>query len=87
MNMMRSIFNSIPNPLANVMNWFQQLQTFSKNPIGNILSMKNVNVPPNFNGTPKDLANYLINTGQMTKEQFEQYGQTATQIQNMKNRF
>lgn len=90
MNIMRSIFSSpfqLPGPLGNMANIAQQLRQFAQNPIGNILGMKNINVPPNFNGTPKDLVNYLVETGQMSKEQFEQFGQSANQLQNMLPKF
>lgn len=53
------------------------------NQIGAILSLNNVNVPKDFNGTPQQLAQYLMNSGQMPQEQFQQFAQTANQIQSM----
>lgn len=90
MNLMRSLFGgafNLPGPFGQMQNLLQQFRIFSRDPIGNILRMKNVNVPQNFNGTPKDLVNQLVNSGQMSKEQFEQFGQQANEIQNMLPRF
>ena len=47
------------------------------------MSMKNVNVPQNFNGSPEQLANYLMSTGQMSHQQFQQFAQTADQLKNI----
>lgn len=90
MNLMRSLFGgafNLPGPFGQMHNLLQQFRIFSQDPIGNVLRMKNVNVPQNFNGTPKDLVNQLVNSGQMSKEQFEQFGQQANEIQNMLPRF
>lgn len=90
MNIMRNLFGTppqMPGFLGNMANWMGKFQQFVKNPIGAIMGMPNVNVPQNFNGTPQDLVNHLVNTGQMSKEQFEQLGQTASQLQNMLPKF
>lgn len=73
----------LPGFLGSMMNWVQQFRQFASNPVGAIMSMKNVNVPQNFNGNPEELARYLMNSGQMSQEQFKQLAQTANQIQNM----
>lgn len=90
MNLMRSLFNApvnLPGPFGNIANFFRQYRQFAQDPVGNILGMRNVNVPKDFNGTPKDLVNYLTSTGQMTQDQFQQFGQQANDIQNMLPRF
>lgn len=90
MNMMHNLFGGSPQMppfLGNMMNWFGKLQQFAKNPVASIMGMRNVNVPQDFNGGPKELVNYLVSTGQMPKEQFEQFGQAATQMQNMLPKF
>lgn len=90
MNLMRSLFGgalNLPGPFGQMQNLLKQFRIFSQDPIGNVLRMKNVNVPQNFNGTAKDLVNQLVNSGQMSKEQFEQFGQQANEIQNMLPRF
>lgn len=90
MNLMRSLFGgafNLPGPFGQMQNLLQQFRIFSQDPIGNVLRMKNVNVPQNFNGTAKDLVNQLVNSGQMSKEQFERFGQQANEIQNMLPRF
>lgn len=91
MNPIRNIFGGgggsggfqLPPPFNNVINFIQKLTAFAKNPIGALLGMANVNVPQNFNGTPQDLVNHLVNSGQMSKEQLDSFSQTANQIQNI----
>lgn len=81
MNSIRSIFGSAnPGAIPNIPDFMQKFQAFSKNPIGSILSMKNINVPQNFSGTPEDLAKYLLSSGQMSQEQFSRFAQMANQI-------
>lgn len=42
----------------------------------------------NFNGDPKEKVQELLDSGQMTQQQFNQLSQAATQFQNMmKGRF
>ena len=86
MNSIRNFFNPppvLPGFLGNAMNWMQQFQQFCQNPIGAIMGMRNVNVPQNFNGSPKDLVNHLVSTGQISQDQLRQFEQMATQMQNM----
>ena len=75
-------FAGLMNMISNVGNWINQLQQFSKNPIGAIMSMKGVNVPQNFNGTPEDLAKYLLNTNQMSQADFQRFSGLADQMQS-----
>jgi len=73
----------LPGFLGNALNWIRQFRQFAANPIGAIMSMKNVNVPQGFQGNPEQLARYLMNSGQMSQDQFQQLAQTANQLQNM----
>lgn len=85
MNSISNFFGGprLPGFLGNIADWFQKFQLFRQNPIGAIMSMNNVNVPQNFNGTPQDLVNHLINTGQISQDQLQQFKQMADQMQNM----
>lgn len=81
MNSIRNFFTpQMPGPFGNLANFAQKFQEFSKNPVGAILGMKNINTPQNFNGTPEDMVKYLLQTGQMTQEQYQQFSQTANQM-------
>lgn len=89
MNSIRNLFGGSPNQFApqfqlpsflqNIGAWFGKFQQFASNPIGALMGMNNINIPQNFNGSAEDLAKYLMNTGQMTQQQFEQFAQTANQ--------
>ena len=84
MNSIRNFFNpGNSGPFSNMAEFARKFQEFARNPVGAILSMRNVNVPQNFSGGPEELAKYLINSGQMPKEQFDQFAQTANQIGNL----
>ena len=91
MNPIRNIFGDggfqLPGPFGNLQQFIQRLTAFARNPIGAIMGMSNVNVPPNFDGTPQDLVNYLRSTGQMSNEQFNSYSQTADQLKNILPKF
>lgn len=90
MSLMHNLFSGsmrLPGPLGNAMDLLQKFRQFAQNPVGNIMSMKNVNIPKDFHGTPQDLVNHLVNSGQMSKEQFDKFGQQANELQNMLPRF
>ena len=73
---------------SNVAEMIQKFQQFSRNPVGSLLQMNpNVNIPQNAMNDPKAAVEYLINSGQMTQEQFNQFGQTAKQIQPLLPKF
>lgn len=90
MNSLRNLFTSF-NPLSgflsNISSWAGLFKQFTMNPIQAIMSMRNVNTPKNFNGSAEDMVKYLISTGQMSQQDFEQFGQAANQIQNMLPKF
>lgn len=72
----------LPSFFGNIMELVTKTTRFARNPIGEIMSMNNVNVPPNFRGSPEDLANYLMNSGQMRREDFQEFAQSANQLVN-----
>ena len=90
MNSLRNLFSQpfqLPAFIANPMRWFGQLRQFASNPVAAIMSMKGINVPQNFNGSPEELGKYLIESGQMPQDQFQQFAQIANQTQNIFPKF
>ena len=58
----------LPAPIPNQNgNFFAQLLQFART----------------FNGNPEQIGRNLLQTGQMSQQQFEQFGQQASQIQRM----
>jgi len=57
-------FNSNSNPFGQFNNFLTQLQQFGSN----------------FSGNPETRVRQLLQTGQMSQEQFSQLAQTATQL-------
>lgn len=90
MNSLRNLFTAF-NPLSgflnNISSWAGQFKQFATNPIQAVMGMQNVRIPKDFHGTPEDMVKYLISTGQMSQQDFEQYGQAANQLQNMLPKF
>ena len=69
--MANSIFNALGgNAMPNGMQNFMQVFNQFKS---------------NFHGNPQEEVQKLLNSGRITQEQFNQYAQQATQIQNMMN--
>ena len=60
-------FNSNSNPFGQFNNFLTQFQQFSSN----------------FSGNPETRVKQLIQTGQMSQEQFNQLAQTATQLRKL----
>lgn len=91
MNSIRNFFAGPSSPfglfLSNIGSWIGMLQRFAKDPVREIMSMNNVNVPRDFHGTPEELGRYLMSTGQMSKEDFEKFAQSANQLQNILPKF
>lgn len=87
MNSIRNFFSppapQFPGVFGNMMNWMQKFQQFCQNPIGSIMGMPNVKIPSNFNGSPKELVDYLVSTGQISQEQLKQFEGMASQMQSM----
>ena len=80
--------NGFLGNLANMSALFQKYRQFAQNPVGALLSMNpNLNIPQNLMNNPEAAVKYLIDSGQMTQEQFNQFGQAANQFQSMFPRF
>ena len=59
--------NKLPGPFGNVQNMLAKLNQFRQS----------------FQGDPKQQVQQLLNSGQMSQDQYNQLSQMATQIQNM----
>lgn len=75
--MPNSLYNSLhPNNvqngsnISNFSNMVGQMNQLRSNPI-KFLAQRRLNLPPNFQGGPKEMVEYFISSGQMSKEQFE----------------
>lgn len=79
------------NPLSGIMNIaniFQKLQQFAQNPLAGLMNMRpNVNIPNDVGNDPQAMVKYLIQSGQMSQNEFNQYSQTANQWQNILPKF
>ena len=91
MNSISNFFSGPSSPfgsfLSNIGLWIGKLQQFAKNPVREIMSMNNVNVPKDFHGTPEELGRYLMSTGQLSKTDFEQFAKSANELQNILPKF
>lgn len=59
-------------------NIFQQFQMFRQNPIGYMMQ-KGMNIPQNMTD-PNQIVQHLLNTGQITQQQYNQAAQMARQF-------
>lgn len=57
----------------------------NRGPIGNMMNLMGrfQQFKNNFQGDPREQVQQLLNSGQMTQEQFNQLSQMASQFQNM----
>lgn len=72
-NSLYSVLNnnsSLPTPFNNMQNFVQKLNNFRQT----------------FQGDPRQQVQQLLNSGQMSQQQYNQLSQMATQIQNMLNK-
>ena len=57
------------------------LKQFMQNPMQYILKSR-LNIPQNFQGDTNDMIQYLLNSGQLTQEQYNRVNQKARELQN-----
>lgn len=60
-------------------NFLQDLQQLRNNPIQFLMKRK-FNVPQNIGNNPNNIAQYLLNTGQVSQEQYNQAAKLARQF-------
>lgn len=61
---------------------FNALSGQSQNPLSGLMEQARL-LQKTFKGNPKEEVERLIQSGQMTQEQFNQYSQIANQLMNM----
>ena len=61
------------------MDIMKQFNLFMQNPMA-FLMQKKINIPPEYNSDPRGAVQYLMNTGQMSQEDFEQVRSRASQM-------
>lgn len=78
---------NLPRGLSNIqngMNMLQRFQQFAANPVAGLISMNpKLDIPQGIQNNPEAVVKHLINTGQMSQEQYNQLSQTANQLRNM----
>lgn len=72
---------SIFDLFGGVNNMMTMFQTFAKNPMQYLISQR-LSVPQNIQNDPQAIVRHLMNSGQMSQEQFNQLNQYAKQLQN-----
>jgi len=70
----------MPNP-GNMMQMLRMLPKFMQNPIGAMMEC-GMNVPENLQGNPQAMTNFLLNSGQMTQEQYNTVAPLANMAQS-----
>ena len=68
--------------ISSLFNMFGKQQPHMNSGFANIMSQFN-QFKQNFQGDPKQQVQQLLDSGQMTQQQFNQLSQAATQFQNM----
>ena len=70
----------MPNP-GNMMQMLGMLPKFMQNPMSAMMEC-GMNVPQNIRDNPQAITNYLLNSGQMTQEQYDTVSSLANMAQN-----
>lgn len=60
-------------------NLFNQFQTFMQNPMSFISKL---NIPQQYMNNPNDVIQYLMNTGRLSQEQYNQAVSKAKELEN-----
>lgn len=68
------------NPFGNMQGFLNQFNGFMKNPIQSMMQRK-LNIPEQYRDNPRGAIQYLMNTGMMNQQQYNQLQQMAHQIQ------
>lgn len=62
-------FNQAGNQFQNMSNLMNDMNALRSNPI-QFLAQRRLNLPQNFSGGPQQIVQYLLNSGQMSQDQF-----------------
>jgi len=80
--MMRMPNQGGQNPMQQMMRMLSLLPKFMKDPFGALMSC-GLNVPENVRGNPQATTNFLLNSGQMTQEQYDTVAPLADMAQSL----
>lgn len=80
-SMMSAMGNMGGSPLGNMANLMQMFSQFKNNPVGALMGI-GYNIPQNVQNNPEAIVNYLMSSGQMSEQQFNQFSGLARQFQN-----
>jgi len=69
------------NPMQRMMQMMTMLPKFMQDPVGAMMSC-GLNVPNNIQGNPQAISNFLLNSGQMTQEQYDAVAPLANMAQS-----
>ena len=57
------------------------IMQFFKNPMQYLMKSR-LNIPQNFQGDANDMVQYLLNSGQLTQDQYNRVNQKARELEN-----
>lgn len=69
------------DPFGSMQGLMSQFGNFRKNPM-QMFTQKKMNIPQNIQGNPQQIIQYMMNSGQVSQEQFNAAKKMAEQVQN-----
>lgn len=73
--------SKMTDPFGSMQGFVSQFKGFMGNPMQMMMKNK-LNVPQNIQGNPSEIIQYMMNSGQITQEQYNWAQNTAKQIQS-----
>lgn len=68
-NNLFNTFNQNRSQMNNLSNIMSQMNALRSNPV-QFLAQRQLNLPPDFTGGPREIVQYLLDSGQMSQDQF-----------------
>lgn len=72
--------NASRDPFGSMQGFMNQFCSFMQNPVG-VMAQRKLNLPQNWQQDPNGAIQNLLNSGQMSQQQYDQLRQMAGQIQ------
>ena len=69
------------DPFGSLQNMLGQFRGFMGNPMGYVMQ-KNMGIPKEYLNNPDEAIQYLMNTGKLTQQQYNEVNEVAKKIQN-----
>ena len=69
------------DPFGSMQNMLGQFQRFMGDPMGYVMQ-KNMGIPQEYLNNPDETIQYLMNTGKLTQQQYNEVNEVAKKIQN-----